>query len=125
MTIMAIMAKKRIPRRSDVWLVDFDPSVGEEIRKVRPAIVIGQDILRHLALRVVVPLTGWKPHYAGRFWHVHIPASPANGLAKDSGADAFQVKSVSEARFTRWLGVASANEIDAIADAVASVVNAP
>jgi mRNA interferase MazF len=92
---MAIMAKKRIPRRGDVWLVDFDPSVGEEIRKVRPAVVIGQDLLRHLALRVVVPLTDWKPRYAGRFCHVHISAKPPNGLAKDSGADAFQVKSVS------------------------------
>lgn len=122
---MAIMAKTRIPRRGDVWLVDFDPSVGEEIRKVRPAVVIGRDTLRHLALRVVVPLTGWKPRYAGRFWHVCIPSSPANGLAKDSGADAFQVRSVSEVRFTRWLGVVSANELAAIANAVAAVVGKP
>jgi mRNA interferase MazF len=106
-------------------LVDFDPSIGAEIRKVRPAVVIGLDRIQHLPLRVVVPLTDWKPRYLASFWFVRIPANPANGLAKDSGADAFQVKSVSEARFTRWLGVASADEIDAIAEAVASVVDAP
>jgi mRNA interferase MazF len=89
-----------MPRRGDVWLVDFDPSVGAEIRKVRPAVVLSQDVIRHLALRVVVPITDWKPRYAGRLWFVHIPASRANGLRKDSGADAFQRKSVSEARFT-------------------------
>ncbi len=115
----------RMPRRGEIWLVDFDPSVGAEMQKIRPAVVISEDKLRHLALRVVVPLTDWKPRYAGRFWYVHIPASPANGLKKDSGADAFQVKSVSEVRFRRWLGVASANQIDAIANAAASVVGAP
>lgn len=125
MTTIAIMRTTRTPRRGDVWLVNFDPSVGAEMRKVRPAVVIGQDSLRHLALRVVVPLTDWKPHYASRFWIVRIPASPANGLAQESGADAFQVKSVSEARFTRWLGVARADQVDAIADAVAYVVGAP
>jgi mRNA interferase MazF len=107
-------------------LVDFDPSIGAEIRKVRPAVVIvGLDRIQHLPLRLVVPLTDWKPRYATSFWFVHIPASPANRLAKDSGADAFQVKSVSEARFARWLGVASADEIDAIAGAVAFVVGVP
>jgi mRNA interferase MazF len=56
---------------------------------------------------------------------VHILASSSNGLNKDSGADAFQVKSVFVSRFTRWLGVASTNELDAIAAAVALVVGKP
>src|SRR5580692_9017503 len=60
------------PRRGEIWLVDFDPSVGAEIRKVRPAVVLSQDGLRHLAVRVVVPVTEWKAANAGRFWHVHL-----------------------------------------------------
>jgi len=28
------------PKRGDVWLVHFDPTVGAEIRKVRPAVVV-------------------------------------------------------------------------------------
>ena len=115
----------RMPRRGDVWLVDFDPSVGAEIRKVRPAVVLSRDRIGRLPLRVVVPLTNWRPYYTQSSWLVPIPASAANGLHKDSGADAFQVKSVSESRFTRYLGVVSSNELDAIATAVANVVGAP
>ena len=115
----------RMPRRGDVWLVDFDPSVGAEMQKVRPAVVLSQDRVGHLPLRVVVPLTMWKPRHARLPWFVPVPASAANGLNKDSSADTFQVKSVSEIRFTRYLGVLSAQELDAIATAVANVVGAP
>jgi mRNA interferase MazF len=113
------------PQRGEIWLVDFDPSVGAEMRKIRPAVVVSRDVLRHLALRVVVPLMDWKRRHVGRFWHVHIPANPANGLRKGSGADAFQVKSVSEQRFVRLLGAVSAHELDAIAKAVPAVVGKP
>ncbi len=37
------MAKAPTPRRGDVWLIDFDPSVGAEIQKIRPAVVISMD----------------------------------------------------------------------------------
>ncbi len=63
--------------------------------------------------------------YTRHAWFVRIPASPENGLRKDSGADAFQVKSVSESRFSRYLGVVSVSELDAIANAVAAVVGKP
>jgi hypothetical protein len=53
---------------------------------------------------MVVPLTDWKPQYANFPWFVSIPADSSNGLNKDSGADAFQTKSVSLARFVRSFG---------------------
>ena len=112
------------PSRGEVWLIDFDPAVGAEIRKIRPAVVVSLDSVGRLPLRIVVPHTDWKLQYANYPWFVEIPASPTNGLSKDSGADAFQVKSVSEARFKRYLGDASAREIDAIA-AIALVVGKP
>src|SRR5881275_3064084 len=92
------------PRRGEIWLVDFDPSVGAEIRKVRPALVVSLDSIGRLPLRLVVPITDWKPQYRSFPWFVEIPADSDNGLSKDSGADAFQTKSVSLARFVRQLG---------------------
>jgi mRNA interferase MazF len=119
------MAMTRKPRRGEISLVDFDPSVGAEIYKIRPAVVLNPDDNTRLPLRVVVPLTEWKPRYVRFPWFVRIPASRVNGLQKESGADALQIKSVSEMRFTRCLSVMSARELDDIADAVAAVVGKP
>jgi mRNA interferase MazF len=122
---MTFMSMTQTPRRGEIWLVDFEPSLGAEIRKVRPAVVVSLDQLARLPLRVVVPLTEWKPQYNQYSWFVQIMRTTANGLGKDSGADAFQVKSVSETRFTRLLGAVEAHELDAIAAAVAFVVGKP
>lgn len=44
--------------RGDVWWVEFDPAVGSEISKTRPAVIVSNDIAnQHLARVVVVPLT--------------------------------------------------------------------
>jgi len=57
------MAKVPTPKRGEIWLVDFDPSIGAEIRKVRPAVVVSLDTIGRLPLRMVVPITDWKPLY--------------------------------------------------------------
>lgn len=119
------MATAPTPRRGEIWLVDFDPSVGAEIRKVRPAVVISMDAVGRLPLRMVVPITDWKPHYANFPWFVELPAIPSNGLMKDSGADAFQAKSVSGNRFAKLLGQVTAAQLDDIASAIALCVGAP
>jgi mRNA interferase MazF len=119
------MGKAPTPKRGDVWLVDFDPAVGAEIRKVRPAVVVSLDAIGRLPLRMVVPVTDWKAPYATFPWFVELPASPTNGLIKGSGADCFQTKSVSEARLVRRLGEVTPAQLDAIATAIALCVGAP
>jgi mRNA interferase MazF len=119
------MATVPVPRRDEVWLVDFDPAVGAEIQKARPAVVVSVDTIGRLPLRIVVPITDWKPHYLNYPWFVELPASSANGLAKDSGADAFQIKSLSQSRFVRLLGRVTGAELDDIASAIALCVGAP
>jgi hypothetical protein len=72
-------------RRGEVWSVRFDPSVGSEIQKVRPAVVLSGDSIGRLPLRIVVPVTDWQPAFAAFPWFVLLPATSANGLTKDSG----------------------------------------
>jgi len=119
------MAKALTPKRGQIWLVDFDPAVGAEIRKFRPAVVMSVDAVGRLALRIVVPITDWKPAYAAYAWFVSIPATSANKLHKHSGADAFQVKSISENRFVSHLGEITSAQAEAIAEAIALCVGVP
>jgi len=54
-------------RQFEVWLTPLDPSVGSELRKTRPCIVVSPDVTnRHLNTIVVVPLTTAEHDYAFR-----------------------------------------------------------
>ena len=111
--------------RGEIWQVSFDPTVGAEIRKTRPAVIISSNTLGALALRVVVPLTGWRPEFAGAPWLVRMEPSHQNGLTKPSAADAFQVKSVSTQRLIRRVGAVSVRELQAVVQAVGTVIDHP
>lgn len=119
------MAIAPTPKRGEVWLVDFDPAVGAEIRKARPTVVLSVDAIGRLPLRIVVPVTDWKSAYSAYPWFVELPTTRQNRLTKHSGADAFQVKSVSENRFVQRLGEVTPQQIDEIAEAVAMCIGAP
>ena len=119
------MATAPRPQRGEIWTVRFDPSVGAEMRKLRPAVVVNLDSIGRLPLRIVVPLTDWQPTFAALPWFVPVAANVANGLTKDSGADAFQVKSVSENRFVQRIGNITNDQLDEIAAAIALCVGAP
>jgi mRNA interferase MazF len=119
------MAKATRPQRGEIWTVQFDPSVGAEMRKLRPAVVANLDSIGRLPLRIVVPPTDWQPMFGQLAWFVAIAASSATGLVKDSGADAFQVKSLSENRFVRRIGNVTTDQRDEIASAIALCVGAP
>lgn len=92
-------------QRGEIWNVDFDPQVGAEVRKIRPAVVMSISAAGRLPLHIIVPITTGQANFAGYFWMVPTPASPTNGLDHDSFANAFQVKSVSVNRFVNKQGV--------------------
>ena len=114
-----------IPSRGEVWRIRFDPAEGDEIKKIRTAVVVSENAIGRLRLKIVVPITEWKDRYANFPWFVHLTPTAANGLTKESGADAFQVKSVSETRFLDRLGELAPNELDDIANAIAICVGVP
>ncbi len=105
-------------------MINLDPTVGAEIRKTRPAIIVSEDAIGLLPLRVIVPLTDWKDRYAVAAWMVSISPNAQNGLAKTSAADAFQIRSVSHERFVQRLGKLSSDQISQIVKAVQIVIGA-
>lgn len=44
-------------KNGEIWLVDFSPSIGDEITKKRPAVIVNDDDYGSLSLCVVVPIT--------------------------------------------------------------------
>ncbi len=55
------------PMRDDVWLVSLDPTVGSEMKKTRPAVVVSPDEMnRHLRTVIVAPMTTISRDYPSR-----------------------------------------------------------
>lgn len=71
-------------KQNEIWLINLDPSIGAEIRKTRPAVIISDDALGKLPLKIIVPVTDWKDHYQVAPWMVKIYPSVENGLSKIS-----------------------------------------
>jgi len=90
--------------QAEIWLVTFYPTIGQEIGKTRPAIIVNDDQAGKLKLRTVVPITDWKDVYAHYPWMIKIAPNRENGLSKDSAIDCFQVKSLSTDRFVQQIG---------------------
>ncbi len=109
-------------KRGEVWLVNLDPTIGSEIKKTRPAVIISSDLVGILPLKVVVPLTDWKDRYSPAIWMVKIDPDEQNGLSKPSAADALQIRSVSEQRLVKRLGAIPQIQIAQIVQAVLNVL---
>jgi len=110
------------PDRGEIWLVRFDPSVGDEIKKSRPSVVISSPALAKLRLRIVVPVTGWRSGSSKIPWHYPLKADTLTGLEKDSVADALQIKSVSLDRFVKKIGRVSSVDLEEISASVQMLI---
>lgn len=51
-------------KQGEIWLVSLDPTLGAEIKKTRPAVIVNDNTLGKLPLKIIVPLTDWKDRYA-------------------------------------------------------------
>ncbi len=108
--------------RGEIWLINLDPTVGAEIQKTRPAVIVNDDAVGVLPLRVIVPITDWKDRYQVAPWMVRLDPNRQNGLTKPSAADVFQVRSVSQQRCVRRLGVVAASDLQRIGRALVCVL---
>ena len=99
-------------KRGEVWWVEFDPSIGSEIRKTRPAVIVSNDAAnRNLARVVVVPLTS----STGRQY-------PGEALVlvdgQSSKAMADQIMAADKARLKGQLGTVNKADMQAVEDAI-------
>ncbi len=97
-------------KRFEVWLVNLDPTVGSEIRKTRPAVIVSPDELNaHLQTVVVVPLT------AGRAFPFRI-ATKVQGKAGVAAID--QMRTVDKRRLIKRISTMRSNTAQRLLDAL-------
>jgi mRNA interferase MazF len=117
-----LSSKVASPKRGEVWRVNLDPTVGAEMQKTRPAVIVSSDSVGVLPVKLIAPVTDWKDRYAHSSWHVRIDPDAANGLAKTSAVDALQLRGVDTRRLVTKLGRVSAAKMEEIAAVIAAVV---
>ncbi len=110
-------------KQNEIWLINLDPTQGAEIKKIRPAIVVNDDRLGKLPLKVIVPITDWKEHYEIAPWMVKINNNNTNGLSKTSCADCFQIRSLSQERLIKKIGFIDSNTLNEIKEAIKKVLD--
>jgi len=71
-----------IINQGEIWMVSFEPSIGSEIQKLRPTIVVNDNSIGRFGLRTVVLITEWKDYYKNYPWIIKIIDSEQNGLKK-------------------------------------------
>ena len=99
-------------KRGEVWWVNFDPSIGGEIRKERPAVIISIDPYNKHANRLqVVPLTSNTTRLYPCEALVEIKGTPSKALIN-------QIATVSKERFRKKLTALKPTEMDQIAEVI-------
>lgn len=108
--------------RGEIWQVNLDPTVGAEIRKARPVLVVSSDAIGILPIKLVAPLTEWKEYLAQNLWHLKVVPDSANGLTKLSAIDTLQLRGVDTQRFMYRLGSVSDEIMQSVVAAIAAVI---
>ncbi|MBD2771796.1 type II toxin-antitoxin system PemK/MazF family toxin [Iningainema tapete] len=100
------MSEKRkvtYPRRGEVYLVNFDPTIGAEIKKTRPALILQNDISNQYSpITIVAAITS---KFEESLYPTEILIkSPEGGLEVDSVALLNQIRSIDKQRLIKHLG---------------------
>lgn len=106
-------------RRGEVWWVDFEPARGGEIRKIRPAVILSNDLSNtHLNRLQVVPLTS----STGRLYPSEAVVT-LDGQASKAMAD--QLTTVAKERLTSRLGTLTRDDLKAVEHVVKIQLHLP
>ena len=92
------------PQRGEIWIVNFDPSVGAEIKKSRPALILQNDIANeHSPITIVAAITS---KFDEKLYPTEVLISQREGgLAQESVALLNQIRSIDKQRLVKKLGI--------------------
>lgn len=115
-------------RRGEIWQVEFDPQLGAEIQKRRPALVVSVDQLNRSPAGIVIVIPGTSTALENPktgellFGYCKVEPTTLNGLKKTTYFVAQQIKSASVLRLVNKMGVLESSYRKTIADRVAQLL---
>jgi len=109
---------RRYPRRGEIFLTALDPTIGREIRKTRPTLVIQNDVANRLTgMTIVAPVT-WTVRFPLNPVHVLLAADRSTGLDVTSVALLSQIRAIDQQRLIKRLGAADEDVMARVDEAI-------
>ena len=105
------MATSSNYRLGSIWLVNFDPSIGTEIRKTRPAMIISGTLFNQRRKVTVLPITSSSPDRRMLPIVVEISPDQTNGLNTDSFIICIDPMTFDKQRLVKQLGILNVEKI--------------
>lgn len=91
--------------RSDIVLVELDPTRGSEIKKTRPCVIVSPDIINNNSRTVIIcGITHYDERKAKSFFFVSLSPDQTTGLTKESLINTLQIRTIDKVRILKKLG---------------------
>ena len=111
-------SKTSHPRRGEIYLTALDPTLGREIKKTRPALIIQNDVSNRLSdITIVAPITS-TVRFPLNPVHVLLAANPVSGLSVTSVALLNQIRAVDRIRLISRIGVVDDSTLELVDEAI-------
>ncbi|MEK6983320.1 MAG: type II toxin-antitoxin system PemK/MazF family toxin [Nanoarchaeota archaeon] len=89
-------------KRGDIWLVNLDPTIGHEIKKSRPSVIIQNDLgNKYSPITIIAPITSQN---IAKIYPIEVLLRRNLGLEKDSKALLNQIRAIDKGRLIKKLG---------------------
>ena len=128
---MAFRSVTRSPKRGEIWFIDPDfvypdpdNTIGEEITKERPVVVISSDAFAEQQVIIVVPFTSWQEKFEAMDFHYRVDADSVNHLDNDSSLNVLQTRCISTLRFEGYVGRLTPDQLSEVLALLGFVVDA-
>jgi mRNA interferase MazF len=110
--------KNDYPRRGEIYLTALDPTLGREIQKTRPALIIQNDVSNRLSQITIVAPIASTVRFPLNPVHVLLAADEHTGLSVTSVALFNQIRAVDGVRLIKRLGVINPETMERVDDAI-------